>query len=160
MLAPTLDRQKDYRRALGAYPTGVAMVTADAGAGVAAITINSFVSVSLSPALISWSIAETSDRYNVFAQAEDWGLSVLCAAQKDLAAQYAVKGAHLCDPGEVQTLPHGAPTVRNALSRFACRTAFRFPAGDHLIIVGSVTAFDAREGEALTYHRGAFGALG
>lgn len=157
MTATALDESRAYRRALGAYPTGVAMVTGATSRGVAAITVNSFVSLSLDPPLISWSIAETSDRYGLFSQAETWGLSVLCATQKDIAACYAAKGAGLTLDHEVQPLGD-TPAVKHALARFACRTTHRVPAGDHLLIIGAVEKFETREGRALTYRLGTFGA--
>jgi flavin reductase (DIM6/NTAB) family NADH-FMN oxidoreductase RutF len=156
MNATALDESRAYRRALGAYPTGVAVVTTETSAGVAAITVNSFVSVSLRPPLISWSIAETSDRYRIFSEAETWGLSVLCATQKEIAACYAAKGAGPTLDYEVHPLGD-TPAVKHALARFACRTTHRLPAGDHLLIIGAVEEFETREGRALTYRLGAFG---
>jgi flavin reductase (DIM6/NTAB) family NADH-FMN oxidoreductase RutF len=48
-----------YRRALGHYATGVVIVTADQSGETSAITVNSFVSISLEPRLLMWSLACT-----------------------------------------------------------------------------------------------------
>ena len=45
-----------YRRALGAFATGVCVVTADTPDGPMGITVNSFTSVSLKPRLVLWCI--------------------------------------------------------------------------------------------------------
>ncbi len=52
-----------YRRALGAFATGVCVVTADSGLGPLGITINSFTSVSLTPRLVLWCLDERSERW-------------------------------------------------------------------------------------------------
>jgi 3-hydroxy-9,10-secoandrosta-1,3,5(10)-triene-9,17-dione monooxygenase reductase component len=146
-----------YRRALGAYPTGVAVITADLAVGAAAITVNSFVSISLDPPIVLWSLADSSDRYARFAGADRWGVSVLTDAQQGLAAIFAEKGARRAEDSEIERWADGAPILRDGLARFDCKTVQRSHVGDHLVIFGEVLAFDAREGAALTFHRGRFG---
>jgi 3-hydroxy-9,10-secoandrosta-1,3,5(10)-triene-9,17-dione monooxygenase reductase component len=124
---------------------------------VAAITVNSFVSISLDPRLVMWSLSNSSDRYERFADQERWGVSILSADQQDLAATFATKGARLAEAHEVERVGGGVPVLRQALARFDCRTGFRNPAGDHLLIFGLVERFDVCDGAALLYHRGAFG---
>jgi flavin reductase (DIM6/NTAB) family NADH-FMN oxidoreductase RutF len=51
----------------------------------------------------------------------------------------------------------GEPAVAGALSRLYCRTRERIPLGDHLIVIGEVVHFDAREGDGLTYFRSRYG---
>ncbi|MGE0045855.1 MAG: flavin reductase family protein, partial [Hyphomonadaceae bacterium] len=78
--------EREYRAALGAYATGVAVVTAGTEAeGFAGITINSFASVSLKPRLILWSLGDQSERYDQFAATERFGVSFLGADQKETA---------------------------------------------------------------------------
>jgi 3-hydroxy-9,10-secoandrosta-1,3,5(10)-triene-9,17-dione monooxygenase reductase component len=153
--AATIEDPLAYRRALGHYPTGVVVVTADAGDEVAAITVNSFLSVSLEPRLVLWSLANSSSRYARFATQERWGLSVLGAEQRELAAVFATRGARLALPLEIQRLG-GVPVVKGALARFECSTRACAPAGDHLLLIGQVERFDERGGQCLIYHRGGF----
>jgi flavin reductase (DIM6/NTAB) family NADH-FMN oxidoreductase RutF len=153
----TANSAQAYRRALGAYPTGVAVVTADLSVGAAAITINSFVSISLDPPIVLWALADTSDRYARFAGAERWGVSVLAPLQEALAACFAEKGARRAEDSEIEHWPDGPPILRHAIARFDCRTTERRHVGDHLVIFGEVLRFDAPGGDALTYHRGRFG---
>jgi flavin reductase (DIM6/NTAB) family NADH-FMN oxidoreductase RutF len=147
-----------YRRALGAYPTGVAIITADLAVGAAAITVNSFVSISLEPRIVLWSLADSSDRYARFAGAERWGASVLSAEQQALSAAFAEKGARRAEDSEIERLAEGgAPVLRGAIAQFDCKTVARDHVGDHLVILGEVLSFTMREGDALTYYRGAYG---
>jgi len=71
------DEIRSFRGALGQFPTGVAIVTAlTENLGPVGMTINSFNSVSLTPALVSWCIDHKSASYRSFAMAK----KLLCYA--------------------------------------------------------------------------------
>ena len=146
-----------YKRALGAYTTGVAVVTAELAQGAAAITVNSFVSVSLEPPIVMWALANSSDRYARFAGAERWGVSILTGAQLDLGLAFAQKSGRRAEDSEIERWDDGPPLLKGALARFDCRTLDRHHVGDHFAIFGEVLAFDSHEGAPLLYHRAAFG---
>lgn len=147
-----------FRRALGAFPTGVALVAARGEGGKAGvITVNSFTSVSLDPPLVLWCLGDASDRYSLFAKAQRFGVTICSADQAALAARFAGRDRDDAMLSEVQTL-HDCPVVRGGLVRFACETDARHHAGDHLIIIGRVIAMETDDGDALTYFRGRFGA--
>jgi 3-hydroxy-9,10-secoandrosta-1,3,5(10)-triene-9,17-dione monooxygenase reductase component len=144
-----------YRRALGHYATGVVIVTADQSGETSAITVNSFVSISLEPRLLMWSLANASSRFARFAHQDRWGLSVLGADHQELAAAFATRGARPPLADEIERLG-AAPVIKGAVARFQCRTTRRIPAGDHLIVIGEVERFDDSDGQCLLYHRGGF----
>jgi flavin reductase (DIM6/NTAB) family NADH-FMN oxidoreductase RutF len=145
-----------YRRALGAFATGVCVVTADSETGPIGITINSFTSVSLTPRLVLWCLDERSDRWPAFATAERFAIHVLPAEDRDNAIRFARGVCTLAD-GEYERDGEGPPHLPEALSRFECVAHDRIQMGDHLIIVGRVEAYQTREGDALTFHRGRYG---
>ncbi len=155
------DLEMAYRRALGCFPTGVAIVTAEAAEGAWALTVNSFVSISLSPRLVMWSLDHSGDRYAGFAGAPAWGVSILRADQVELSSRFAAHRALPAEEHEIERLaasPDGAPVLKDCLARFDCRTRARHHVGDHLLLVGEVVAFEAKPGDALTYFRGRYGA--
>ena len=145
-----------YRRALGAFATGVCVVTADSEAGPLGITVNSFTSVSLTPRLVLWCLDERSDRWPVFAAAETFAIHVLPASDKALASRFA-KGVSILKDDEYVRCDDGPPCLPEALMRLECLAHDRIQMGDHLIIVGRVTRFEETAGEALTYFRGRYG---
>ena len=147
-----------YRRALGAFATGVCVITADSPSGPLGITANSFTSVSLEPRLVLWCLDERSDRWPVFAAAERFAIHVLPSSDQALSRRFA-KGVAVLDEGEFVRSSDGPPCLPEALVRFECTTHDRIQMGDHLIIVGRVEAFDDAGGEALTFFRGRYGAL-
>jgi flavin reductase (DIM6/NTAB) family NADH-FMN oxidoreductase RutF len=152
-----IDTTTAYRRALSCYATGVAIITADAAEGAWAITVNSFVSISLSPRLVMWSLGNEADRYPAFAGAPAWGVNILAAGQEAISARFAAHGAPQVAEHELERWGAGAPLFRDALARLDCRTVARHHIGDHLLIVGEVGAFDSRDGDGLTYFRSRYG---
>ena len=149
----------DYRRALGAFATGVCVVTADSVAGPLGITINSFTSVSLTPRLVLWCLDENSERWAPFSAAEAFSIHVLDAGSQALSNRFA-KGVGLLSEGEYERIGNAPPRLSGAVARFDCRTHERVQMGDHLIIVGEVEAFEASDGATLTYFRGRYGTAG
>lgn len=149
-----------FRQALGSYATGVALITAAVEGGeAAAITVNSFASVSLEPKLVLWSLGDKSDAYPVFSVAEHWGVSIVRAEDEEVARKYATNGRANA-PGSMLVNLGGAPVFKNALSAFGCRTHERKTQGDHLLIIGEVIDFSGQAGAALSFYRGKFGSIG
>src|ERR1700722_14626774 len=91
---PTTSDARSLRQSLGSFPTGVCLVTTVALDGKReGMTINSFASVSLTPPLILWSIRDETRSADSFVSGRCFILSVLAAAQSDLALHFA-KPAH------------------------------------------------------------------
>ena len=75
-----------FRKALGCFPTGVAIVTTlDATAQPVGLTISSFNSVSMDPPLILWSLALNAGSLEAFRAHGSFAINVLAADQQDLA---------------------------------------------------------------------------
>jgi len=156
-LPDDLARQtRAYRRALGAFATGVCVITADSPDGPLGITANSFTSVSLEPRLVLWCLDERSERWPVFAAAERFAIHVLPSDDRDVAKRFA-SGVSVLNEGEFERRDDGPPCLPEALARLECVTHDRIQMGDHMIIVGRVEAFDERPGGALTFFRGRYG---
>jgi flavin reductase (DIM6/NTAB) family NADH-FMN oxidoreductase RutF len=150
-----------YRDALGCFPTGVALVTRSESGDARAMTINSFASVSLRPRLVLWSLARGSERFEAFVNAEHYAINVLAADQATLSSACAMSDDLVSSGGRWTPGAHGAPLVEGAIARFECTRAAVHPGGDHVIIVGEVTAFDMpRRAPALVFHKSMYGQAG
>ena len=70
------------RNTLGQFATGVCILTTDDDEhGAIGMTVNSFSAVSLDPALVLWSIQNTSDCFSAFTTCDRYGISVLAQSQ-------------------------------------------------------------------------------
>lgn len=148
-----------FRRAMGAFATGVTVVSAGRADGrMAGITVNSLTSVSLEPPLLLWCLGDQSERYDFFSEADIWGVTVLGAGDVGLARRFARAESEAIAPSEVTDLA-GAPVLRAGVAHLACRTHDRRAAGDHLIIVGRVLETRVISGAALTFFRGQYGGI-
>lgn len=145
-----------YRRALGGFATGVCVVTAHTGEGPFGITVNSFTSVSLRPPLILWCLDRKSDRHDAFASADRFAVHMLPVEDQEMSDRFAW-GVCRLSAEEFDSSSVEPPRLRNALTRLDCTVHDRIVMGDHLTIVGAVSAWETRPGDALTYYRGRYG---
>lgn len=156
-VAPMPFDPKAFRQALGAFVTGVTVVTTRNAAGeMRGFTANSFTSVSLDPPLVLICIARTASSFPVFCSAETFAVSVLAAAQKDVSALFASKSADKFGGSRWHLGPAGSPVIEGASAWFDCHRHSLVEAGDHVILIGEVAGFGATAASPLGYCRGAY----
>lgn len=157
MSADRETRVRRFRNALGAFATGVTIVTTrDAQGRDVGLTANSFNSVSLDPPMVLWSLAKGSRSLPAFLAASHFAVHVLAADQEELSIRFATRGAGKFDGLRVERSPEQVPLLPGCSARFVCRTAFRHEAGDHMIFVGEVETFDHSDLPELLFHRGRY----
>lgn len=124
------------------------------------MTVNSFAAVSLAPALVLWSIQNTSDCFDQFTQCDRYGISVLQRSQEALSNRYARSMDHQVEATDLTRDERGTPLISGALATFSCRTNAIHAGGDHHIIVGEIEAFTSVDGEPLLFFGGGYKSLG
>lgn len=156
-MGPNFDQQR-FRHALGAFTTGVTIITTIDGAGTdVGMTANSFNSVSLTPPMVLWSLGQSSTNFMAFRQATHFAVHVLAHEQDVLATRFAQRGIDRFAGLTLDRGQGGIPLIDGAAARFECRTAFQYEGGDHIIFVGEVLTFDHWDREPLVFKRGRFG---
>ncbi len=147
-----------FRDALGAYATGVTVVTVPSDEGPVGITANSFASVSLDPPLVLWSPAKSSKRFNYFTGAAHFAIHVLDAHQQQLCNGFT-QNKSAFEGLEISLSDNDVPLIEGCLARFECELHAEHDAGDHTIIIGSVTRAQSRDGLPLLFQSGKFVSL-
>lgn len=150
----------DYRRVGRAAAGSVSVVTTlDRGCNaVVGLTVSSFVTLSFEPPLVMFAIQHDANSYRSVVSSETFGVSVLDAQQVHVARCFAVKGADKAASVEIETgqvLP--VPLIARALAHVECRTSQIHISGDHAIVVGTVEAARARDGDPLLYFARQYG---
>lgn len=156
VFVPDASTVKHYRNALGAFTTGVTVVTARTPDGPIGMTVNSFTSVSLDPPLVLWSPAKSSSRHGAFTAADHFAIHVLSVEQDRLSARFTRCGLGFDDLHWLENL-EGVPVIPGTLARFECKLSSMHDAGDHTLILGRVLRAAHREGDPLCFSRGTFG---
>lgn len=153
---PSAETERQYRDALGRFATGVTLVTANSADGPIGMTVNSFASVSLDPALVLWSVDKKSGRYESFVTAPHFAIHVLAENQHQAAMDFA-REAQAFNAEDWYTGEDNVPLAKKALSRFECALEVVHDGGDHSIIVGRVLRFSQRQDLPLVFMAGKFG---
>lgn len=146
---------REFRDALGCFPTGVAVVTAPDRAGrYVGVTANSFNSVSLDPPLVLWSLATTARSHRAFIEAGWFAINILSSTQVDLSRRFAKRDLDKFAGVETVRGLGGVALLPGSAARFQCRTYAIYEGGDHEIFVGEVLDFDYSGRPPLVFHRG------
>ncbi|MCH7345496.1 flavin reductase family protein [Pelomonas sp. CA6] len=152
-----LDTQQ-FRAALGLFATGVTIVTARAEDGsLVGLTANSFNSVSLSPPLVLWSLAQRAGSMPVFSRGSHYAIHILGADQKALAQRFATRDIDRFDGVRWHEGLAGVPLLDGCVAVFECANRSRYEEGDHVIFVGEVErCHRVEQGQPLIFHGGRY----
>jgi len=151
-----------FRTILGHFATGVVAVTAiDAETGrPAGLAANSFTSVSLEPALVSFCVAHTSTTWPRLRRAGRFCVNILAESQLEVCLRLAAKGGDKFAGLEWTESPGGGPVIDGALAWLECSVEAEHTAGDHVIVVARVHHLDRhQDGEPLVFYRGSYGSF-
>jgi flavin reductase (DIM6/NTAB) family NADH-FMN oxidoreductase RutF len=148
---------EEFRSALGAYATGVTVVTAIGDAGPSGATANAVASLSLDPPMMLACLDRDSRTLTSVRAQGRFGVNALAAGQEVLARRFAGKDPEgkkwdAVEWSESEELPR----IAGALMWVACELRDLIDGGDHLILTGNVVAAESREGQPLLFHRGAY----
>ena len=163
MNADTKIESLDFRKALGAFATGITILTVDNDGEIHGMTANAFSSVSLTPPLVLVCVDQRARSHSLLHARQRFGINVLASDQLAISEYFARATETDETPDEAgarfDRTRHGTPVLRGALAYLECRLSSAQIAGDHTIFVGEVEDLVVREGEPLIYFRGNYRAL-
>ena len=157
---PDTEPGRLFRDALGRFATGVTIVTVAGPQGPVGMTVNSFTSVSLDPALVLWCPARASSRHAIFAEAPAWSIHVLGAEQLDVCLRFTKGGAQF-EGLELGRTALGTPLIPGVAARFDCHAHAVHDGGDHSVLLGRVAQVTVAgpDDHPLVFAAGRFGAF-
>ena len=129
-----------YKKVLSKYATGITVVAKKNNKNlIEGITVNSFVSISLKPAYISWSLDKTSSSFKKFKNLKLFNIYILSAKQIEVSNYFSSKN-------EVQKNSIIAKNLlKNNLAVLNCKTIKKINIGDHLFFVAKVFKFNLKK---------------
>lgn len=151
----TIDPEQ-LRRAMRAWTTGVAVITAIHAGQKYGMTVNSFASVSLEPPLISVTLKQLTHTHELVIKSGQFAITILSSEQKELSDRFAGKVPDIKDRFEgigTETLMMDAPLLRGGIAYFNCRVARSIPIGENTFFLAEVIAASGEGGgQPLVYH--------
>jgi flavin reductase (DIM6/NTAB) family NADH-FMN oxidoreductase RutF len=160
MRAPDPLDSAELRRAYGCFPSGVTAVCAMRGDAPVGIAASSFVSVSMSPPLVSVCVQHSSTTWPLLADRPRLGLSVLAAAQGEACRRLASKTGDRFAGVDYTVTVEGAVLLEGAAAWLDCSIHEVVVAGDHDLMLLKVEAMETHDGVApLVFHSSRFHGL-
>jgi flavin reductase (DIM6/NTAB) family NADH-FMN oxidoreductase RutF len=164
MLLPKCDWQdvdlteaKSLRQAFGGFATGVAIVTClDQNQQPVGLTINSFSSVSLEPAMVLWSLVNHSPSRQIFEKAEYFAINILGADQQEIGLNFAKSIPDKFEHGSWNIDASKAPVLEDCVVQFICRRDQQIEVGDHQIFLGQIEQCRQSNQRPLLFCKGQF----
>ena len=144
----------EYRRVIGGFATGVAVVTSKLGDEPHGMTINSLTSVSLDPIVVFVALQRGSRTARAVAEARTFVVNLLDDGQEPLSARFARSGEDHFVGLELDWTPDGLPVLRGGLGWLSCDVEAADTVGDHLTVLGRVRRVEYRSGKPLLFFRG------
>ena len=150
---------EEFRAAMGAWPSGVTIITSRSGDTIHGMTVSDFSGASLDPPLALVCASKTSVTTGVIEEGRCFGVNVLRVDQDALSNKFASKKDEFKRFEGLETFEGktGAPLLSGALVNLDCRLVAVHDAGDHVLCVGEIEESHVREGEPLVFFRGSYG---
>lgn len=156
-LATNQDLDPDaLRQAFGVFPSGVVAVAAAIDGSPIGLAASSFTSVSLSPPLVSVSIAKTSKTWPDLRRASHLGITVLAEHQGVVCRKLAGPVDDRFSDLAVSVTAEGALLLDEGLAHFGCTIYREVEAGDHVLVLLELHTVGHIAGQPLVFHRSAF----
>ncbi|MFZ1968261.1 MAG: flavin reductase family protein [Bradyrhizobium sp.] len=154
----TIDPMR-FRSVMGAFATGVAVITTEWNGELFGATVNSLTSVSLEPCMLLFCMNDGSTIGMAIRNRELFSVNILGHHQSDLPARFTKSGENRFADIAVDFSADGLPLLRGAAAQLCCRVATIHKAGDHDIILGEVLSGDDIACSPLVFHKGTYGSF-
>ena len=126
--------QKNYKKTLSKFSTGVTIVGINVNNKVIGKTVNSFSSVSLSPPLVSFSLDKKSTEINQYKNSNYLSINILNKNQKNISIIFSKKKSQWGNV-DFYLSKYKTPIIKNCLSNLECKVEKLIPTGDHIIFI-------------------------
>lgn len=147
---------KLFRKTMGSFATGVAIVTTKCDGELHGMTVNSLTSVSLQPMLILVCLA-TSARTAAAVQARGWFVvHILQEHQAALSNSFARPNEDHYARLDFTLNEHDLPLLPGCLAYLVCKVLRTDPGGDHIIVLAEVVQAEFSEAAPLIFFRGSY----
>jgi flavin reductase (DIM6/NTAB) family NADH-FMN oxidoreductase RutF len=153
---------KDFKKAVGKFPTGVTVISTVYNTKLWGFTANSFVSVSLEPQLVSFCLNKNAGSFQAFFNSNYFTISILASDQAEISKNFASKSEDkFANIDYKLTNDTKIPLIMGAVCHIECSKFEQFECGDHVIFVGEVANAEINDNKSpLVYFAKSYTELG
>lgn len=137
-MAVSVDKYKD---ALSTFASGVTVVTSHFENSNYGMTVSSFTSVSLDPALVLVCLKQGSSTNDIVCKSKVFGVNILSSGQETISNRFAnsqIQQNERFDSVDFKLSGSNVPLIGGCLANLECRLFEVKQAGDHDIFIGEV----------------------
>lgn len=145
-----LDRET-FTGLFGRHPAGVAVISLRDDERPVGFTATSVISVSAQPAVLAFSINDTSSSWPALSRAETVTVNLLAADQRQVSTVFATSGIDRFAQVDWRPLPTGEPVLEGTAGWISGRILQRVPAGGSHVILVAADRAELRNEEPLVY---------
>ncbi|RFO96703.1 flavin reductase [Rhodoferax lacus] len=146
---------RELRTAMGRFTTGVTAISWDHDGEPMAMTVNAFMSISISPPLLAVSVKDASRFHRQITEQSQFAVNVLSQDQADISRHFG--GSPQEGIGRPFSYRDGVPVINGAIVSFICKAENIIQAGDHHIYTGAIEVIsDIEELEPLIFFGGKY----
>ena len=153
---PSVVDEAAFRAVMASVCTPVSVVTALADERPHGTTVSAFASLSLEPPMVLVALDLQSQLLQLVKTTGRFGVNVLGSGQHQTALVFARKGEEKF-AGVTWRLDEQLPRLDEAPGWLVCNVDRLVEGGDHVLVLGRVTAAEHRPAPPLTYHQRLFG---
>jgi 3-hydroxy-9,10-secoandrosta-1,3,5(10)-triene-9,17-dione monooxygenase reductase component len=159
MTAPVLiDERLAFRATMSRLPSGVSVITTQAGATPVGMTASSVTALSLDPVQLLVCIGNQLFTRTAISAHGRFAVNILGEDHHDLARQFSSPADRFA--GVDHAIEYDVPVLRDAIATVVCAVAAELPGGDHTIFIGRALWFGHEEhARPLVHCRGEFGRI-
>src|SRR5579859_2913910 len=123
----------DFKQAVGAFTTGVTVVTTCDDGTRYGLTANSFASVSLDPPLVLFCVDLRAPSLASFTRSRHFAINVLASDQEAIAKRFARPAEDKFAGLDWRVGIFGAPLLDHCIAHIECKLEHMLESGDHAI---------------------------
>jgi 3-hydroxy-9,10-secoandrosta-1,3,5(10)-triene-9,17-dione monooxygenase reductase component len=148
-----------FRRVIGSFATGVAVITTATDGEQFGMTLNSLASVSLDPLIVLVCIGKGSRTGAAIRERGRFAINLLSEHQEEISRRFVSREQHRFRRKDASENPWQVPLMEGALAHVVCDVHLVQEVGDHEVIYGRVLDCGSTEGKPLLFWRGGYSML-
>jgi flavin reductase (DIM6/NTAB) family NADH-FMN oxidoreductase RutF len=146
-----------FRKVMGAFASGVTVITSVAAGEVRGMTVSAFMSGSLDPALCVISVRKHARMHPLLIEAGHFGVSILARDQEKISNHFA--GVTVGDITPEYVWAGRTPMLADAAAVVACEIAAQHECGDHTLFIGQILHLAVHGRPPLLVHEGRYASV-